>query len=83
MLILAGRLDTRKLVYTMFISNNRVSFHLWWKENLVKIQKVSKYENDCRNVFKGQCSLVTLFMRIGALITNTSLKISESEVKFR
>ena len=33
----------RQLVYTMFISNNRVSFHLWWKESLVKHQKVSKY----------------------------------------
>ena len=33
----------------MFISNNRASFHLWWKKNLVKNQKVSKYyENDCR-----------------------------------
>ena len=39
----------RQLVYTMFISNNRPSFHLWWKENLVKHQKVSKYyETDCR-----------------------------------
>ena len=27
----------------MFISNNRPSFHLWWKENLVKHQNVSKY----------------------------------------
>ena len=27
----------------MFISNNRPSFHLWWKENLVKHQKVSTY----------------------------------------
>ena len=34
--------------YTMFISNDRVSFHLWWKEMLVKQQKVSKYyENNC------------------------------------
>ena len=34
---------------TMFISNNRASFYLWWKENLVKHQKVSKYHgNDCR-----------------------------------
>ena len=33
----------------MFISNNRASFHLSWKENLVKHQRVSKhYENDCR-----------------------------------
>ena len=36
-----------KLVYTIFISNNRASFHLWGKESLVKHQKVSKYENDC------------------------------------
>ena len=37
-----------QLVYTMFISNNRTSFHLWWKENLVKHRKVSKYhETDC------------------------------------
>ena len=33
----------RQLVYTMFISNNRASSHLLWKENLVKHQKVSKY----------------------------------------
>ena len=26
----------RKLVYTMFISNNRASFHLRWKENFLK-----------------------------------------------
>ena len=38
----------RQPVDTMFISNNLTSFHLWWKENLVKYQKVSKcYENDC------------------------------------
>ena len=38
----------RQLAYTMLISNNRALFHLWWKENLVKHQKVSKYyENDC------------------------------------
>ena len=43
----------RQLVYTMFISNNHFissnpSFHLWWMENLVKHQKVSKYyETDC------------------------------------
>ena len=33
----------RQLVYTMFISNNCISLHLWWKENLVKHRKVSKY----------------------------------------
>ena len=33
----------------MLISNNPLSFHLWWKENLIKHQKVSKYfETDCR-----------------------------------
>ena len=33
----------------MFLSNNGTSFHLWWKDNLVKHQKVSRcYENDCR-----------------------------------
>ena len=32
----------------MCISNNRPSFPLWWKENLVKHRKVSKYyETDC------------------------------------
>ena len=37
----------RKLVYTIFITNNHASFHSRWKENLVKYQKVSKYyEND-------------------------------------
>ena len=32
-----------QLVYTMFISNNYASFHLWGKENFVKHQRVSKY----------------------------------------
>ena len=33
----------------MFVSNNHTSFYLWWKANLVKRQKVSKYyENDCQ-----------------------------------
>ena len=40
----------RQFGYTLFLNNNRTSFHLWWKENLVKYQKVSKYyENDCRS----------------------------------
>ena len=40
----------RQLAYTMLISNNCALFHLWWKKNLVKHQKVSKYyENDCRS----------------------------------
>ena len=37
-----------QLVYTMFMRNNRSSFHLWWMENLIKHQKVSKsYKNGC------------------------------------
>ena len=33
--------------YITLVSNNRASFHLWYTENLVKHQKVSKYyEND-------------------------------------
>ena len=36
----------------MFVSNNRVSFHSWWKENLVKYQKASKnYENNSQQDF--------------------------------
>ena len=38
----------REILYTMFISNKRASSQLWWKENLVKHERVSKYdENDC------------------------------------
>ena len=33
----------------MFISKNRPSFDLWWKENLLKHRNASKYyETDCR-----------------------------------
>ena len=39
----------RQFVYTMFITYNRALFHLWWKENLVKHQKVTKYyAHDCK-----------------------------------
>ena len=35
----------------MFISNNRASFHFWWKENMVKHLGDSKYYgNDCSNI---------------------------------
>ena len=30
-------------MHNLFISNNRTSFHFWWKKNLVNHQKVSKY----------------------------------------
>ena len=43
----------------MFISNNRPSFHLWWKEKLVKHQKVSKYyETDCRLIITSGATVV-------------------------
>ena len=43
----------RQLVYTMFISNNQGLFHLWWKENLLKRQKLPNYyDHDCNNEAK-------------------------------
>ena len=47
--------------HTKFIlSNNRTSFHLWWKEDLVKHQRVSKYENDgLQNFLLHYMSLLT------------------------
>ena len=48
-----------QLVYTMFISNNRPSFHMCWNENLVKHRKVPKYyENDCLQIFL----LISMFL---------------------
>ena len=36
----------------MFLSNNPASFHLWWKESLVKHHKVSKYyTTDCGSYY--------------------------------
>ena len=35
-------------VYHVYLSNNRASFHLWWKHNFVKHQKVSKYKLNFR-----------------------------------
>ena len=62
----------RQLVCTMFVSNNRASFPLQWKENLVNHEKVSKYyENDCRILFSsllvfyiGKCSLIRHFSHV-------------------
>ena len=35
--------------YSNFITDEHASFHLWWKENLLNYQKVSKYyEHDCK-----------------------------------
>ena len=57
-----------QLVYTMFYSNNRPSFRLSWKENLVKHWKVSNnYETDCQQNFLLLCMF---------LLTTTSVKKS-------
>ena len=63
----------RELIYTMFINNNLASFHLWWKENLVKHQRVSKYyENDCRS----HKQYLTIWPPLGKLcyIRNASMR---------
>ena len=52
-------------VYTMFISSNCASFHLWWKKNLVK-RKISKYyKNDC------SCSLGQKLLLLLSIILKT------------
>ena len=44
----SGFLERTLSACAMSITNNRASFYLWWKENLVKPQKVSNYyENGC------------------------------------
>ena len=63
----------------MFISNNRASFHLWWIENLVKYQKVSKYyENDC-----GQTSAIELFTKMVKSVNYLIIELIQLLVKFQ
>ena len=50
----------RQLVYTVLVSNNRASFHLWWKENLINIKK-------SQNFMK---MIVALAVKFPALIPN-------------
>ena len=54
----------------MFIGNNCASSHLWWKANLLKIQKVSKYLNDWLQSF------ILLFMSLLAhpIFKNSHIK---------
>ena len=62
----------RQLLYTMFITNNHASFHLWQKENLVKYQKVSKcYVRDCLQNF----ILLFIFL-LTALVVKNSLSLA-------
>ena len=55
----------------MFVANNRASFHLWWKKNLVKHQNVSKYyENDCSILIElGKITFVLQYVQI-VIVTN-------------
>ena len=56
----------------MFKSNNRPSFHLWWKENLVKHQQVSKYsENDCLK----NCHLLLLSLLTAKFVKNSHIGV--------
>ena len=57
----------RQLTYPMFISNNRISFHLWCKEDLVKIkesQNIMKMIVDCQKILfsKNQEFIMMLFL---------------------
>ena len=62
----------------MFISNSRTSFHLWWKKNLIKYWKVSKYyETDCR--FNGVYSRANLPERSSAEIKDEEYIINTDE----
>ena len=55
------------------MSNNRPSFHLWRRKNLVKHEKVSKYyENDCLQNF------LSLFM---SLLTAKFVRNSHTDAR--
>ena len=41
----------KQLLYSMFVNNNDASFQFRWKENLVKLQNVSKYYDHDRSLF--------------------------------
>ena len=68
-------------VYTMFITNNHASFHLWWKENLAKHQKASKYyENDCRYLKIGKLWIGKSFLKKSTWKINDSLSAPINDV---
>ena len=64
----------RKHVRTMFVSNNGPSFHLWWKENLVKHREVSKYyETDCWSLGFLTCSMALSSLVSACLVAFSGL----------
>ena len=46
----------RQFLYTIFITNNNTSFHLWWKKNLVKHPNIMKMIVGL--VSRGECGLI-------------------------
>ena len=71
----------RQLVYAIFISNNHPSFPLWWNENLVKHQKVSKYyETDCTS-YGGTGFLVTTKAEITFKLISERISILTTTMK--
>ena len=69
----------RQHIYTTFTSNNRASFHLWWKENLVKHHQVSKYyETDCRSKWPFLRTSVTYFFISNLVAQVPDLNLAEN-----
>ena len=67
----------RQLIYTMLVSNNQASFQLWWKERLVKHQKVSKYyDNDCSVFMMGMNKTQRCFHIVETWICKDSVRLT-------
>ena len=69
-LVLSFLITCEQLVYTMFINNNRVSLHLWWKESLVKHQKVSKYY---KNNYLQNFLLIFKYLATAPIVKNSNI----------
>ena len=57
----------------MFITNNHASFHLWWKENLLNYQKVSKYNVHSSHIIESDDEDITRHLEKeagNAILTN-------------
>ena len=68
----------------MFISNNRTSFELRWKKNLVKHQKVSKYyETRCRNKLNRIESKISEALINNEIIHEDFMTIINEEKQYR
>ena len=66
-----GNSQGNSYVPRLLLVSNLNSFHLWWKDNLVKYQKVSKYyDEDC---------LINFLLRFMSLLTAPVFKNSQPE----